>query len=205
MWGPKNDTYMTGAGENGYYMTYRSSSSPTASWTSLYMGSSVLNDSLFGMWGYSTNNRWVVGENGTVYECSSSNCYSSSYWSKKSSGTTLHMRDVFGFYDSTKSKLDLFIVGFDGLVMHYDGSNFTKLNVNTHSYFYGVWGTSPTDIWVVGHPYFVPDESIYHYDGKKFTKVSPPRTSYLNAVWGVSASQVYAVGNFNMLSLKKKP
>jgi hypothetical protein len=203
IWGPTSGSYMTGCGEMGYYMTYRSSNSPTASWSSIYLYN-VLNQSMFGIWGYGTTNRWVVGDAGTMVACiGNSTCTSTSYWTKVTTGTTTNMKDIYGFYSS--SKLDIFIVGFDGLVMHYNGSKFTRLNVNTHSYFYGVWGTSPSDIWIVGHPYFNPDESVYHYDGKTFSKVPPPRTSYLNAVWGASSSEVFAVGNYNIISLKKRP
>jgi hypothetical protein len=65
-----------------------------------------------------------------------------------------------------------------------------------------VWGSSPSDVYAVGHPIFKADESIFHYDGSSWSKLPPPKTSYLNAVFGSSKSDVFAVGNFNILKLK---
>ena len=96
-------------------------------------------------------------------------------------------------------------MGLDGTVLHYDGTAWSKMTINTATYFYGVWGTGPTDVWAVGHPIFKADESIFHYDGSSWTKTPPPKTSFLNAVHGSGTKDVWAVGKSNILHFTGKP
>jgi hypothetical protein len=67
------------------------------------------------------------------------------------------------------------------------------------SHFRGVWGSSSSDVYVVGHPVYQPDESIFHFDGSSWKKMPPPKNTYLNAVWGHSATDVWAVGKTSIL------
>ena len=200
-WAQPGGSYLYGCGEMGYYLSYKSSSSPSSSFSSIYMGSSKLKVSLYGMWGVSRSQVWAVGDSGTIFQCkASSYCNSSSYWNTQTSGTTNHLKDVYGF-----SASNIYAVGFGGTVLHYNGTAWKSMGPNTSTYFYGVWGTSSSDLWAVGHPYFKPTESIWHYNGTTWKSYPPPRTSYLNSVWGASSSEVWAVGNFNILKLKKAP
>ena len=52
----------------------------------------------------------------------------------------------------------------------------------------GIWGSSPSDIWVVAS-----DGMLHHYDGTAWSS-RPSGSSYLAAVWGRSATDVWAVG-----------
>lgn len=56
--------------------------------------------------------------------------------------------------------------------------------------FTGVWGSSPTDIWIVGT-----GGVILHGDGNTFQPVSSGTTISLLGVWGLSATDVWAVGD----------
>ena len=73
---------------------------------------------------------------------------------------------------------------------------------NTSTYFQGVWGSSPTNVFAVGHPIFKSQDSIFRYDGSKWYRIAPPKTSYCNDVWGTSASEVFVACNFNILKYK---
>ena len=197
-WGLPNN-YVFGVGEmssyTNYYLSYKSSSS------SYYYGISMgtkLKDYMYGIWGLSNSKLWAVGNKGTILKCSgSSTCTSSSYWSTESSGTTSHLRDVHGF-----SATDIFAVGYDGVILRYDGSKWSKMTTNTATYFQAVWGTSASNVFAVGHPIFKAQDSIFRYDGSKWYRLAPPKTSYCNDVWGASASEVYVVCNFNILKYK---
>ena len=198
IWGPSSSYRMWGVGEMGYYMSYKNSSSPSSSWSSIYMGSSKLKVSLYGVWGTSEKNIWAVGEKGTIFRCKgSSSCTSSSYWNTETSGTTSNLRAIHGFSDK-----DVFAVGYDGVILHYDGSKWSKMTTNTSTYFQGVWGSSPTNVFAVGHPIFKASDSIFRYDGSKWIRLPPPNTSYCNDVWGPTASEVFVVCNFNILKYK---
>ena len=199
-WGmPNNYVYGVGEMNSGsyYYMSYKSSSG--TSFSGISFGSSgVLKDFMYGVWGTANNKVWAVGNKGTILKCNaSSSCTSSSYWKKETSGTTSHLRAVYGFSNS-----DVFAVGYDGVIVRYDGSKWNKMTTNTSTYFQGVWGSSPTNVFAVGHPIFKSEDSIFHYDGSKWYRVAPPKTSYCNSVWGSSASDVFVVCNYNILKYK---
>ena len=53
----------------------------------------------------------------------------------------------------------------------------------------GVWGSSGTDVFAVGH-----GGTILHYDGTGWSSMSSGTSSTLKDVWGSSASDVFAVG-----------
>ena len=53
-----------------------------------------------------------------------------------------------------------------------------------------IWGSSPTDIWVVGSP-----TGLYHYDGTAWSPVAIAGTPYISYIWGRSATDLWAVGS----------
>ena len=195
MWGAADPTLYS-IGDAG--MIYRkTSSSPSSNFSYLtYSGIGSQKD-FKAIWGAAADYMWVVGKDGTIYQCKSS-CSTVSSWTTMTSGTTMHLMDVFGF-----SKTDVWAVGFNGTVLHYDGTSWKAHNLGTKTYFNAVWGTSSKNLFVVGHPYFKNDESAYHYDGTKWTKISPPRVSYINDIWGDSSGKtIHAVGRYNILKYK---
>jgi hypothetical protein len=56
------------------------------------------------------------------------------------------------------------------------------------------WGSSSTDIWVVGD-----EGSILHYDGLDWKKASSPVSHPLWDVWGFSPDNIWAVGGYSIL------
>lgn len=81
-------------------------------------------------------------------------------------------------------------------ILHYDGLTWSAsvpAGSLTQSDFYGVWGTSATDVWAVGSLGI-----LAHYDGKTWTLsmqsgMLTPNT--LRGVWGSAADNYWAVGN----------
>jgi hypothetical protein len=55
---------------------------------------------------------------------------------------------------------------------------------------YGVWGSSPRDVWTVGG-----DGFVVHHDGSGWTRVPVPTTVQLGGVWGSRAGDVWIVGD----------
>lgn len=55
--------------------------------------------------------------------------------------------------------------------------------------FFGIWGSSPSDVWAVGA------DVVAHYTGGSWALVAAPTTVTLNGVWGSAAADVWAVGN----------
>ncbi len=83
---------------------------------------------------------------------------------------------------------DVWLSGFAGTLLHYDGRAFTAQVAPGGSWVLGLWGSAANDIWGVGG-------RILHYDGKSWSDASPAGSRYLQAVAGRTASDVWAVGS----------
>ena len=80
-----------------------------------------------------------------------------------------------------------------GIILHYNGRGWKTLCSDTGYALHNVWGSSPSDVFVVGY-----EGVIQHYDGKNWTTVLAGITS-LSAVWGSSSSDVFAVGEYGAI------
>jgi hypothetical protein len=119
-----------------------------------------------------------------------------------------HLYGVWG-----SSVTDVYAVGYGDngsitvpLLYHSNGSAWVESSPLlpagwSSGYLFGIWGSSASDVYVVGSGYagntFLP--LLYHYDGSAWTAftLSLPadwRSGYLYAIWGSSASDIYAVG-----------
>ena len=81
-----------------------------------------------------------------------------------------------------------------GIILHFDGTSWSEVFRTPQTlhqiHIKAVWGTGPTDIFVVGDR-----GRIYHFDGTSW-QLQP--TSFLRAlheVWGASGSDVFSVGS----------
>ncbi len=93
---------------------------------------------------------------------------------------------------------DVFMVGEAGRIAHWDGSAITPMTSPTTAVLFGVWGSSPTDVWAVGGDPFGMDDTdlILHYDGTEWTVASVPMPEGVAffKVWGAAADDVWVVG-----------
>jgi len=102
------------------------------------------------------------------------------------------------------------VVGDRGAAAMFDGKSWTKLDTGVPgTTLYGAWGTSPSDLWVVGGPSQAAPSAeregdvVLHYDGTAFKRVTiqalvdKPSSAGKNIfkVWGASASEVFIVGD----------
>jgi Bacterial Ig-like domain (group 2) len=111
-------------------------------------------------------------------------------WSSVSSGTTSHLFSVWG-----TSASDVWAVGDNGTILHYNGTTWSNVSSGVTQPRYGVWGTSASDVWAVGG--VVGIGTILHYNGTTWSSASSASsgaTQALFGVWGTSASDVWAVG-----------
>ncbi len=106
----------------------------------------------------------------------------------------------------------VFFAGANSLLLRYDGNTFERLPVPglARQTIYGVWGTSPTDVYAVGGA-AGREGFIWHYDGQSFTPVDlpqdTPRTTNgevpgLFKVWG-QGDDVWVVGGAGTILHKK--
>ena len=79
--------------------------------------------------------------------------------------------------------------GGDALFLHYDGSVWHSIPVNTQATLWWVFALSPTDVYTVGE-----QGSIWHYDGTTMTPMTSGTDRTLYGVWGTSDDDLWAVG-----------
>ena len=102
---------------------------------------------------------------------------------------------VYGFGD------ELFIAGQAGVVLRRTGETFETMDTPTDQDLWGIWGSSPTDVYAVGGIPF-PDRgepTIIHYDGSTWELVDVPELMRANVfafckVWGSGPNDVWVVG-----------
>jgi hypothetical protein len=99
--------------------------------------------------------------------------------------------DLWDVWGSSRS--DVFAVGEDGTILHYDGSVWSTQPSGTGSFLLGVYGTSSSDIWAVGGY-----GTILHYNGSAWSTVKALKTvtPEYKRVWAGSPSDVWA-GNMH--------
>ncbi len=117
------------------------------------------NNTLHGIWGYSSDNIFAVGANGTILN------YNGSAWESMNSNTTEWLYDIWG-----SSPDNIFAVGDAGTILHYDGTSWSKMESGTYKQLTSIWGSSPDDIFVT----LFSRGSILHYDGESWDIMEIP-------------------------------
>jgi len=129
------------------------------------------------VWGTSSGDVFVVGENGILH-------YDGTDWSEVSMSLSLTLYGVWG-----TSASDVYAVGSFGRILHYDGTSWSQMTSVTRPMLRGVWGISSSDIFAVGD-----SGTILHYDGTSWSEMASGTSPVLGGVWGTSSSDVFAVG-----------
>jgi len=91
---------------------------------------------------------------------------------------------------------DVFFVGSDGQIAHFDGSTFRSMVSSTTVHLYDVWGRSGTEVYAVGS-----NETIITYDGESWRPMESNTTEDLRAIWGDSEFAVAVGGGGAILHL----
>lgn len=87
------------------------------------------------------------------------------------------------------SSRDVYAVGSQGVVIRYDGSEWTVLHCGGEK-LNGVWASSPKNVIAVGAA-----GTVMRFDGHRWTKMPTATSADLLAVWGRARYDVYAVGS----------
>ncbi|MGH7751548.1 MAG: Ig-like domain-containing protein, partial [Gemmatimonadales bacterium] len=90
---------------------------------------------------------------------------------------------------------NVFVVGQSGQIRRWNGSAWSLFATLPGSPgLFGIWGTSPTDVWVAGS-----GGGIWHYDGVAFTQQAVIGSGHW-AMWGSSPNDVFAVGSGGVIA-----
>lgn len=87
------------------------------------------------------------------------------------------------------SSQDIWAVGDDGTIVHYDGSAWTSVSSPISEGINAIFMLSATSGWAVAN-----NGRIIRYNGTSWTQVSSPVNDRLNAIWMVSENDGWAVG-----------
>ena len=142
---------------------------------------------LFGIWGSSLDNIYVVGERHTVLH------YDGEKWEKieipNDKNKNAYFYSVWGL-----SPKNIYFLGDQGELYHYDGKDFTKMNIPTKHWLMGIWGTSPNDLYIVGE-----DGTFFHYDGSSWEDLKNTRNCIF-CITGKQDGNFYTMGYGDILS-----
>lgn len=151
---------------------------------------------LSSVWGSSADDVFVVGgaAEGEIHH------YDGSSWkSMEVPQDTGLLVWVFGFGPS-----QVYAVGVDGAFIEYDGSTWAAKDPGTTEDLWGIWGRSPSDLWIVGGSIGAGEPVLIHYDGDTFSDVgvdpeeNPAGARALFKVWGIG-SKTFAVGQNGLI------
>ena len=97
--------------------------------------------------------------------------------------TSSHLLSIFGFNEN-----DIFVGGAEGILLHYDGSQWSPMETGGRWTFKDIWGSAPDNVYAV-----VTDGRILHYDGKAWSPDEdmdklPPMTG----IFGLGPDEIYA-------------
>lgn len=76
-----------------------------------------------------------------------------------------------------------------GVILHYDGQAWTRMESGTSATLDCVHGTGPADVFAAGE-----DGAVVHYDGKAWRSLASGTSQLLMGLWAASPRDVFAVG-----------
>ncbi len=99
-----------------------------------------------------------------------------------------------GFTDLwASSQMDIWGVGDDGIVAHYDGSQWTG-TIAGSPFKSSIWGSGPSDVYALS------TFDLIHYDGSTWSEIDLDAGANDGQVWGTSASDVWVMTDRSELS-----
>jgi hypothetical protein len=97
------------------------------------------------------------------------------------------------------SPKDVFAVGWDGIILHYNGDKWEKQESGTNLPIRDVWGFAPNDVYALATDYFKVISKMLHYDGKIWKEVNIgnyPNHENFMSIWGINNKDIWAIGDY---------
>jgi alpha-tubulin suppressor-like RCC1 family protein/uncharacterized protein YpmS len=122
----------------------------------------------------------IIGANSSYFSQ-----YDGNGWTVENTGWSVAVQDIWS--DGTV----IYIVGYAGTMIYYDGASWSKLTTGVTTDFYCIWGTRKDNIYL-GSNYGL----IYHYDGTTFTEIALDTPDTIHTIWGSGFSDIYAGSSY---------
>lgn len=150
----------------------------------------------FSIFGFNDNDFWIYGYD-ILYHWNGTNVIE----------TRLESTGVYSTADGAihsawgTSSSDMFFVGDSGTILHFDGTNWTKMNSGTTRQLNSICGTSDNNIYAVGYNTSTGQSEVLHYNGSSWSE-DVLATSGTAQNWGIgsvwacdSASHTFAAAS----------
>ncbi|MBN2571859.1 MAG: hypothetical protein JXA68_06995 [Ignavibacteriales bacterium] len=151
---------------------------------------------LAGIYGFNENNIWAVGSNLILTQFYALIAhYDGSTWKTVYIDKT--SKTLMGVWGSSPN--DIFAVGFEGTILHYDGVSWTKMESNTTANLVDVWGFAPNDVYACSEMDVPEKTTLLHYDGTEWESILDSMVTEpgsISSVWGTSSENVYFTSSF---------
>lgn len=146
---------------------------------------------LLSVWGTATDDVWAVGGDPGDDTGPLVLHYDGSAWTRLDSGQRgLDLWWVFGFEGGP-----VFMSGAGGTILRYQDGAFEELETPGASIVFGMWGSSPDDVWAVGGNNGGGSGFVWRFDGSAWSDVElPEELSGTDTVWkvdGIAADDVW--------------
>ena len=121
---------------------------------------------LISIWGSSVDDIWVVGADSGDGIGPMVLHREKGRWSRINTGRTGDLWWVFGFDEGP-----IFMGGENGMILRKDGDVMKLMETPGRATVYGIWGTSPNDLWAVGGN-VIDGGFVWRYTGDKWFELS---------------------------------
>jgi hypothetical protein len=146
---------------------------------------------VWGIWAVAPDDVWAVGGNNLFAGTPFVLHYGGAQWSLAPI-PVLQRPGVYAFFKVWGSgPNDVYIVGQNGAILHWDGESFTEEGAGISQDLIGIWGTGPDDITVVGGR---GTAELAHFDGTQWHRAPPSSLPGLNGVWTRRSDVAHVVG-----------
>ncbi len=123
----------------------------------------TINGSLSGwtIFAFDTNDYWLTGWETLFHYVG--NGVAQAYNVNKILGGVSPLHSAWG-----TSSSDMYFVGNYGTILHFDGTNWTRMSTPTTKNLGNIWGTASNDVWAVGYNSSTGESEVLHYDGSSW-------------------------------------
>lgn len=165
-----------------------------AGWQVVY---EELPGALLSVWGTSAEDVWAVGADARDGTGPLVLHYEGTAWERIETGQSAgNLWWVFGFESGP-----IYMGGDGGVILRYDGTSFTVMETPAVGTVFGIWGSSPSDLWAVGGDSGAQGGFAWRNDGGpawEAEQTLPTTVTASAAVWkvfGTGADDAWLVGS----------
>lgn len=152
------------------------------------------------IWGSSATDVWSVGGDPGDGTGPMVLHFDGSRWTRRKTGESGDLWWVFGFAGGP-----VFMGGQGGLILRWQNGAFEKMPTPGTNTVFGIWGTSPEDLWAVGGAGTTPTGGFaWRFDGSSWKEAEgfpaeAAKDATVFKVWGRSANEVWLVGTGGLI------